>query len=53
MNQVSKKVMDALFKTLNGDENINVRLAGLRHQPCHYFAGWLSRYSLLSNEQIL
>lgn len=29
MNQVSKKVTDALFKTLNGDENVNVRLAAL------------------------
>jgi HEAT repeats len=29
MNQVSKKVTSALFKTLNGDENVNVRLAAL------------------------
>jgi hypothetical protein len=29
MNQVSKKVTTALFKTLNGDENVNVRLAAL------------------------
>ena len=29
MDQVSKKVTDALFKTLNGDENVNVRLAAL------------------------
>lgn len=29
MSQVSKKVTDALFKTLNGDENVNVRLAAL------------------------
>jgi HEAT repeats len=29
MSQVSKKVTAALFKTLNGDENINVRLAAL------------------------
>jgi hypothetical protein len=29
MSQVSKKVTSALFKTLNGDENVNVRLAAL------------------------
>jgi hypothetical protein len=29
MNQVSKKVTSALFKTLTNDENINVRLAAL------------------------
>jgi HEAT repeats len=29
MSQVSKKVTAALFKTLNGDENVNVRLAAL------------------------
>jgi hypothetical protein len=29
MNQVSKKVTTALFNTLNGDENVNVRLAAL------------------------
>jgi hypothetical protein len=29
MNQVSKKVTSALFKALNGDENVNVRLAAL------------------------
>jgi multidrug efflux pump subunit AcrA (membrane-fusion protein) len=29
MDQVSKKVTSALFKTLNGDENVNVRLAAL------------------------
>lgn len=29
MSQADQKVIDALFKTLNNDENINVRLAGL------------------------
>ena len=29
MNQVSQKVTHALFKTLNEDENVNVRLAAL------------------------
>ena len=29
MNQVSEKVTDALFKTMNRDENVNVRLAAL------------------------
>jgi len=29
MNQVSQKVTDALFKTMNKDENVNVRLAAL------------------------
>lgn len=29
MNQVSQKVTTALFKTMNGDENVNVRLAAL------------------------
>jgi len=29
MNQVSVKVTDALFKTMNRDENVNVRLAAL------------------------
>ena len=29
MNQVSEKVTDALFKTMNRDDNVNVRLAAL------------------------
>jgi len=29
MSQADQKVIDALFKTLNNDDNINVRLAGL------------------------
>ena len=29
MNEVSEKVTDALFKTMNRDENVNVRLSAL------------------------